>query len=115
MNEIKRQILNRSVMIALIGDDEQMARHFEIEFLKQAKASLAIIIENFNSENYVGIKEEAHYLKTSASAVGAEITANLLQELEGIALQNDKAKCKQQIKSLHQSVSQVYEVIRNEG
>ncbi|GLX80405.1 hypothetical protein tinsulaeT_37450 [Thalassotalea insulae] len=111
----KKQVLNKEVMINLIGDDQVAARKFEIEFLKQAKDSIAEITAYFNQERFKEISEAAHYLKTSANAIGAEITADHLQQLENCAINQDSMQCKQQIIEIHQAVKQVYaEVVNND-
>ncbi|MBA6252140.1 MULTISPECIES: Hpt domain-containing protein [unclassified Colwellia] len=115
MIDSQRQILNRNVMRDLIGDDVALARKFEIEFLKQAKGSINKIALSYNSHNFTAIKEEAHYLKTSAKAVGAEQTAALLEALESMALDKNIAECKQKIVSINAALKQVYGAIVNES
>lgn len=117
MNNTQRQILNRQVMVDLIGDDAEMMRKFEIQFLQQAKASLEKITVLFNKNKIAEIKEEAHFLKTSAKAVGAEQTADLLEALELIDLDKDKDKkqCKERIILINRSLKQVYGAIINES
>ena len=111
---INRQVLNRQVMVDLIGDDQEMMRKFEIQFLQQAKISIAKIAELFKKNELKPIKEEVHFLKTSARAVGAEQSADLLQSLEEVALKQDKAQCKEHIILINRAVKQVYGVITNE-
>ena len=115
MSDQIEQVLDRSVIIALIGDDPELARKFELEFLKQAKESLKKLTECFNGNDYAQLREEAHFLKTSAKAVGAHITANLLQQLENISDQKDKAQSKKLIIQVSQAIKQVYGVIVNES
>ena len=115
MSMQEKQVLNNEVMFNLIGDDQPMAKKFKIEFLKQAKESLAEITAHFNQQQFSGINEVAHFLKTSAKAVGAEITAEHLQLLEQFALDQDLSNCKKEILSIHQAVKQVYEVVRHDG
>jgi len=50
-NENELQVLNRQVMIDLIGDDQEMMRKFEIQFLQQAKISIAKIAELFKQND----------------------------------------------------------------
>lgn len=114
MTDSERQILNKNIIKDLIGDDAELIRKFEIEFLQQAKESIGKIVAMFNQNDFAAIKEEAHYIKTSAKAIGAEQTADLLQTLEDNALNNDKATCKQQIILINQSLKLVYGAIMNE-
>ena len=69
----------------------------------------------YNNNKILPIKEEAHYLKTSAKAIGAEETGYLLEGLEEMALDNEKDKCKQQIVYINKALKQVYGVITNES
>lgn len=114
MTDSEKQILNKNVIKNLIGDDAELIRKFEIEFLQQAKQSIGKIVAMFNKNDFSAIKEEAHYIKTSAKAIGAEQTADLLQALEDNALNNDKGTCKQQIILINQSLKLVYGAIMNE-
>jgi HPt (histidine-containing phosphotransfer) domain-containing protein len=114
MIDSELQILNRSVMRDLIGDDEALARKFEIEFLQQGKVSVNKLTVSYNNQNFIEIKEEAHFLKTSAKAVGAEQTAELLETLEHLAANENIAECKQKIILINVSLKHVYGVIVNE-
>ncbi|RTR40888.1 Hpt domain-containing protein [Shewanella canadensis] len=114
MTEKQLQILNRNVMIELIGNEPDMIRQFEIDFLKQAKVSLRNIVTMYNDSRILEIKEEAHFLKTSAKAVGAEQTSYLLQALEQSGLDQDKAKCKDLILRVKEALQRVHGVIVND-
>ncbi len=114
MDENKRQILNHNAMLNLIGEDQVLSRKFEIQFLQQAKQSIAKIASSFTKSEFNQIKEEAHFLKTSACAIGAEQTADLLESLEEIALNKDNMQCKEHIILINRAVKQVYGVITNE-
>ncbi|ABV35597.1 Hpt protein [Shewanella sediminis HAW-EB3] len=114
MTEKQLKILNRNVMIELIGDEPEMIRQFEIDFLKQAKVSLRNIVTMYNDSRILEIKEEAHFLKTSAKAVGAEQTSYLLQALEQSGLEQDKAKCKDLILRVKEALQRVHGVIVND-
>jgi len=107
------EVLNRNVMRELIGDDNQLMKKFELEFLKQARESMRKITGLYNNNQVVLIKEEAHFLKTSAKAVGAELTADILQQLELIAQENNKAQCKDAIVQLNVALKQVYGAVRS--
>ena len=113
MTNVSRQLLNRQIMLDLIGDDQEMARQFELDFLRQAQESLNKVAAFYNSDKLNDVKEEAHFLKTSANAIGAEQTADLLQSLEQVILTNDKGATKQLIVKVTDSVKQVYGEIKN--
>jgi HPt (histidine-containing phosphotransfer) domain-containing protein len=114
MTENNFQILNKNVMYDLVGDDEALIRKFEIEFLHQAKASIEKLSKAYKASNFNEIKEEAHFLKTSAKAVGAEQSADYLQQLEDESLNGNKEKCKTFIILINNAVKDVYGVIKNE-
>jgi len=109
------QILNTKVMFDLIGDDKALIRKFKIEFLQQAKKSIKEISAAYSENAFEQIKKETHFLKTSAKAIGAEVTADYLQQLEDKSLLEDKEQCKQLIILLNHSVKQVYGEIKNES
>ena len=113
MNSQTKLVINPNVMKDLIGDDQQMIRKFEIEFLQQAKISIDKIVCSYKEEHFDNIKEESHYLKTSAKAIGAEQTAELLEQLEQLAVDNNKLLCKQQIIMINGALKRVYGVISN--
>ena len=113
MTNVSRQLLNRQIMIDLIGDDQEMARQFELDFLRQAQESLNKVAAFYNADKLNDVKEEAHFLKTSAKAIGAEQTAYLLQSLEQVSLTNDKVGAKQLIVKITESVKLVYGEIKN--
>ncbi|WP_440873718.1 Hpt domain-containing protein [Thalassotalea sp. PLHSN55] len=116
MNEPEKKVLNREVMKNLIGDDDMaLIRKFEIEFLQQAKVSMAKIVQLFGSNKLVEIKEEAHFLKTSAKAIGAEQVAEHLENLEQAGLDQDKEKCKALIMLSNQGLKAVYGAVKNES
>lgn len=120
MNDIPKnnpllKVLNTRTLTGLIGDDDpELIRTFQIDFLKQAKESMAKIVNNYRSDQLIEIKEEAHFLKTSAKAIGAEQVAASLEDMEIIALKNDSEKCREKIVQLNNLIKKVYEEILNE-
>jgi len=100
--------INQQVMIDLIGDVKAEIVHFQQQFLRQAKTSLQHIAQLYRQEQFNKIKDEAHFLKTSAKAIGAELCAYHLQTLEYASLAQDKIKCKQHIHNLSNELKQVY-------
>ena len=115
MTDQNLKILNREGMKALIGDDMEMIKKFEVEFLQQAKVSISKFADAYKQDAYEELKEEAHFLKTLAKAIGAEVLAEHLEQLEHTALDNDKQQCKQQIIAINNSVKQVYGAVVNES
>ena len=108
MTDSTLQVLNKHTLVSLIGDDTAMIKKFETDFIKQAKTSLKEISQLYNAGELKPIKEVAHFLKTSAKAVGAEVTADYLQQLENSALALEKNKCRLLIIEISNSVKAVY-------
>jgi len=109
------EVLNTSTLTGLIGDDDPaLVRKFQVDFLKQAKESMAKIVQFYKINDFDSIKAEAHFLKTSAKAVGAELAGAYLEQMEGIALDEDADRCRYQIVLINDSVKKVYEVILRE-
>ncbi len=114
MSKEQPEILNKNIMIDLIGNEPEAIKKFEIDFIKQAHEAMKNIISHYNENNFKQIKETAHFLKTSAYAVGAEQTADLLEKLEKISFTEDKAKCKEYIILINNAIKQVYGAIIDE-
>ena len=114
MNEGTPHILNRNIMIDLIGDEPDLIRQFEIDFLKQAKVSLQKMADMYNTSRLHEITQEAHFLKTSAKAVGAEQISQLLQALEISGSEHNKPECRKLILKTKVALQQIYGVITND-
>jgi len=115
MSKEQAQVLNKDVMINLIGNEPETIKQFEVDFIKQAHQAMKTIITQYNTNNFAEIKETAHFLKTSAHAIGAEQTAALLEKLEEISASHDKEKCKEYIILINNAIKQVYKVIIDEN
>jgi HPt (histidine-containing phosphotransfer) domain-containing protein len=115
MADLPGILLNRDILISLIGDDQETIKSFAIDFLGQATESLTDLVSAFNENNYNQIKESSHFLKSSAQAIGAEQLAYLLQELENTALKCNKVHCKKLIVLIQVSIKEVYGEIHNGG
>ncbi|MEJ6472795.1 Hpt domain-containing protein [Pseudoalteromonas piscicida] len=96
--------LNPQVLIDLIGDDFATAKKFYTDFLIQSKSSCANIKAAYQAGRFQALKDEAHYLKTSAKAVGAEVLAEHLQALEYSALDHNASACAENIKAIHHEI-----------
>jgi len=94
------QTLNCQVMLDLIGDDQNKIKQFQIDFLSQANIYYKKLVACFNQSQFSQIKEHAHFLKTSANAIGAEKTGYFLASIEEYALKQDKPALKQLILKL---------------
>lgn len=116
MLEKEVRVLNRSVMEELIGDDPAMMMKFEQKFLQQAQATFVRLVDLFKKKDLQQIKEEAHFLKTSAKAIGAERVSTILEKLEYASLESDYPACKglivstaNELKQLNMELKHVYE------
>lgn len=108
------QILNKQTLIDILGDEPSEHLKFIASFLTQAQESLKKLVQLYNHNDYSNIREEAHFLKTSANAVGAEKVGDILQQLEDYAVESHKAKCKILIQHINVEVKQVYVEFKND-
>ncbi|ATC98304.1 MAG: Hpt domain-containing protein [Pseudomonadota bacterium] len=92
--------LNSSVMIELIGNDLAKIKQFQIDFLGQANEYFKKLAGAYNQNQFENLKEHAHFLKTSANAIGAEKTGHYLATIEAFALKKDKPALKELILKL---------------
>ncbi|KZN43972.1 Hpt domain-containing protein [Pseudoalteromonas luteoviolacea] len=93
--------LNRNTIIDLVGDEPDKIRKFHAEFLAQAATVLKTIVQSFNINDFGELKSQAHFLKTSARAVGAERSAYFLETIERYSLTKNKSAIKQIIIKLN--------------
>lgn len=105
------QLLNPETMAELLGDDTELINQFKQQFLEQAHECLPKLIKEFKQSSFEDMKETAHFLKTSARAVGAEQMSYLLQDIEQNCLDLQVDALKQQIVALNQSIIEVKEAI----
>ncbi|QYJ89173.1 MULTISPECIES: Hpt domain-containing protein [Shewanella] len=107
------QILNPKIMRDLIGNDPALIAQFKQDFVAQARTSLRELATHYNNREFAGLKQKAHFLKTSAKAIGAEEVADKLQQLEYAALGEDMPQCKQLIIQLKNALQSLIEVINS--
>ncbi|ABO22777.1 Hpt domain-containing protein [Shewanella loihica] len=107
------QILNPKIMRDLIGNDPGLIAQFKQDFVAQARTSLRELATHYNNREFAGLKQKAHFLKTSAKAIGAEEVADKLQHLEYAALGEDMPQCKQLIIQLKNALQSLIEVINS--
>lgn len=102
MSESEKQFVtfNPNVMVELIGDDHNKIKQFQVHFLRQANEYFGKLAGAYNHEQYAELKEHAHFLKTSANAIGAEKTGYYLATIESFAVKEDKFALKQLILKL---------------
>ena len=93
-------IYDSSILIGLVGDDVAVVADFQQQFIQQAIGCIKELTIAYNQKNSAEIKEKAHFLKTSAKAVGALRCAERLQQIENDALQQNFENVKQLIMQL---------------
>ncbi|TLX48044.1 Hpt domain-containing protein [Pseudoalteromonas phenolica] len=108
------QTLNNDTIIDLIGNEPIKIKKFQHEFLIQSASSLKEIVNYFNSNDFFNIKESAHFLKTSAKAIGAERSAYFLESIEEQCLVNNKPAIKQLLIKLNTELKAIKSELRNE-
>ncbi|MER2491998.1 Hpt domain-containing protein [Catenovulum sediminis] len=105
MSEIP--IYDPEVLVSLIGDDQPLIEEYKKEFVKQCVPTLRGIAAAFNKNENTEVKDQAHYLKTSAKAIGAMRCAARLQKIEDCALSDDRVSLKQHITLLQNDIRDV--------
>ncbi|CCQ11004.1 hypothetical protein PALB_18780 [Pseudoalteromonas luteoviolacea B = ATCC 29581] len=101
------QLLNDNVMRDLLGDDEECILDFKRQFLAQAENCLSEMQTFLAQGNFSKLKDRAHFLKTSARAIGAELSASALEVIEQQAQENNTMLCKAaliELKMLHKKL-----------
>jgi CheY-like chemotaxis protein/HPt (histidine-containing phosphotransfer) domain-containing protein len=93
-------ILSHNVLIDFIGNDKNSINEFYIEFMQQADTSMKFLTMHFNARNFEKISEEAHFLKTSAMAIGAQRTGQILHILEDKAREKSTKECYRELVAL---------------
>jgi HPt (histidine-containing phosphotransfer) domain-containing protein len=73
----------------LVGDDIDEIKSIYAEFLEDLKQVFVKLIKSTKAKDYPAVKHDAHYLKTSAYAVGTHKLAKLLESIESAALKED--------------------------
>jgi len=79
---VQKALLNKQTMIDLLGNDDDSIQYFRLQFVEQSEAILPELLEYLESGCFDKLQLKAHFLKTSAKAVGAEMTADSLYQLE---------------------------------
>lgn len=107
----KLQVFNRNTMVELLGDDDSLIAQFIEQFLEQAKSCVPQLIHEFKAKEYTSLKETAHFFKTSAKAIGAEVVGEILQEIEYSAEEKSDEKLKSKFIELNKSMVDLQEAI----
>ncbi|ALO44036.1 Hpt domain-containing protein [Pseudoalteromonas phenolica] len=113
-NSVQLKTLNKATIIELIGDEPVKIRKFQFEFLGQSATLLKDIVTSFNKNDFSNIKEQAHYLKTSARAVGAERCAYFLESIELQSLSKNKSAIKQLLIKLNHELKAIQMELKND-
>ncbi|MGB0938736.1 MAG: Hpt domain-containing protein [Colwellia sp.] len=106
----KYQLLNPKTMIDILGDDEDSIKEFRLLFIEQSTQCLPELRELLRMQSFDKLKLKAHYLKTSARAVGAEKSALQLYKLENSAVMHnaiESAKIIDELFLLHDELKNI--------
>ncbi|CAM4138657.1 Hpt domain-containing protein [Pseudoalteromonas ostreae] len=109
------QIINKDTIKQLIGDNSHEIDSFYQQFLQQAKTSLKKLADYYQQSAFNELRNEAHYLKTSATAVGAERCSYCLQQLEFSSHALDKEQCKTHLQSLSHAIKEVFYALSHQS
>lgn len=107
-----RKAYNKQAIMEFIGDDESSIREFVGEFVLQVRTSFKKLVEHYKASEYPELKAEAHYLKTSAGAVGAEILADDLQQLEYASVKQDVVSAGNLLRKIKTDISDFLAEVR---
>ncbi len=106
----RKNIFNRQPLIDLIGDNESLIAEYQQAFMRQALNSLDALASKLDHHDFSGVKETAHFLKTSARVVGADYILECLDKLENAALSYSLAACRGCMEKLSHAVRELAEV-----
>lgn len=106
--------LNTSTLSQLLGDDPQTIQSFYADFLTQAKQEANTMRACCARLDYAGLAEHAHFLKTSAAAIGGEQMASLLQRLEQTCETGQPQQVARLMDKFYQALADIEGVITNE-
>ncbi|NTS77129.1 Hpt domain-containing protein [Catenovulum sp. SM1970] len=116
MNQISPlPVYDKEVITSLIGDDPTLIRKYQNQFFHQAKLSLRSFVSNYRSQDSGALKEGAHFLKTSAKAIGALACADLLERLEQACLNKNASLQKELLSQIQLSLKELQSVLSHES
>ncbi len=81
--------VNIKALQALVGDDLELNCNILKDFIKTTPEDLKILSEAFNANDLVAVQNVAHKLKSSTRTIGADSFANIVEQIESAAKQND--------------------------
>ncbi|MCF2907858.1 Hpt domain-containing protein [Pseudoalteromonas sp. DL2-H2.2] len=112
-NNVHLARLNQQTLVDLIGEDMPTIARFQRDFVTQAESSCKLFLSAYSSAAYPELKEHAHFLKTSARAIGAERCSEYLAQLEEAALSADRPHCRRLLISIAQEVKALNALINH--
>lgn len=117
MNAPNQNAVDVNALRDLVGDDADEIKSIYLEFLQELKQVFVEIIKMTKRKDFSGVKDQAHYLKTSAYGVGTHKLAKLLGAVESAALNEDMATilfCVGQIKDEAVKIqAEITEILKN--
>ncbi|TMP38030.1 Hpt domain-containing protein [Pseudoalteromonas rubra] len=105
--------LNAQTLVDLIGEDMDTIARFQRDFVTQAESSCKLFLSAYSNAAYTELKEHAHFLKTSARAIGAERCSEYLAELEDAALSGDRRDCRSVLINIAQEIKALNALINH--
>lgn len=106
-------VLNPKMMQDLIGNDPELIAQLKKDFTPQAQLCLKELAGHYNDREFEPLRLAAHFLKTSAKAIGAEEVTEILQQIEHAAIVNDVNHTKQLIIQLKLSLQTLVKVFNS--
>ncbi|KMT66238.1 Hpt domain-containing protein [Catenovulum maritimum] len=105
------KVFDESIMHSLIGEEPELISEYQLEFYKQSITTLKEIALLFNKKDFQALKESAHFLKTSAKAIGAMRCASTLQALEDTAREANKQESYRLIMQLKTDITDFKQIL----
>lgn len=96
-------IFNQQVLRSLVGSDDSKAKRYCETFIEQVREVLPEIATMAQAEQLSDAYQRAHYLKTSAKAVGAEDMVEYLMQFEDACQQQEMGVCIERVGKINQA------------
>ncbi|WP_051559849.1 PAS domain S-box protein [Marinobacterium jannaschii] len=101
------RVIDVDILKSLVGDDDQVAKSFMVEYLEVAYRQSGEILMAYHQDNLKKVLEVAHKLKSSSRAVGALAFGDVCAELETAIRSASKDDIKAGVKQFESSYSEV--------
>ena len=105
-------IFNQENLSSLVGNDDAIGRRYCETFMDQVREVLPEIAQMAQAEQLSDAYQRAHYLKTSAKAVGAEEMVEHLVQFEDLCKQEKLDSCIELVGKINQAFVAFNQAVR---